>query len=97
MARIRLYAFLILPIPFPNRYLILTPRYIRLSVRQEEQTCSISYFSSSGWAALRCSAPTPFFATIYRARTMSDHVIGLLVAVALAIYLFYTLAHPEKF
>ncbi|MBS0252394.1 MAG: K(+)-transporting ATPase subunit F [Proteobacteria bacterium] len=47
--------------------------------------------------ALRCSAPTPFFATIYRARRMSDPVIGLVVAVVLAIYLLYTLAHPEKF
>jgi len=30
-------------------------------------------------------------------KAMSDPVIGLLVAVGLAVYLAYTLAYPEKF
>jgi K+-transporting ATPase KdpF subunit len=40
---------------------------------------------------------TPSRFVSFRKRSMSEPIIGLVVAVGLGLYLLYTLLHPEKF
>ena len=80
----------------PNRNL--TVRALSfLLYQQEKRTCPTSSFSRSAPARCSCLHSTPAHSTDCEGARMLEPLFGLLVAIALGIYLIVTLLRPERF